>query len=428
MIMNARHDSGEALWVPAAEAGDGYQRRALIAEDDASERTRLRFMLESLGFEVAAAANGEDALAQLQEGYRPGLIVSDWQMPGMNGLALCENVRRREEARDAYFILVTAQTSPSAIEEGLEAGADDFLSKPYRSQELRARVKAGRREFVRRFASQAHNDWLTNQLAIRKASARRVETDLQAAARLQQRQRPPRVGLIGGLEVGHFAASAGSLAGDAFGCVQITPRATAFYMLDVVGHGVPAAMNSFALARVLSSPRSRQDLFCRHGRTRPPAEVVAMLNERFPGEEECDQYFTMVYGTLDTVTGRGLLCQAGHPHPLVLGRDGEVTPIGDGGFPVGVLESPVFEDTEFVLSDGAKLALFSDGVSDVLNVTGQRFGQRRLVNMLGSVGSDDVGTAVGRIEIELHRWRGQQAWEDDASLMLLARPAEGHSK
>lgn len=394
--------------------------QALVVEDDAAERIRLQFMLERLGFEVITAEDGADALTLLGTGYRPGLIVSDWQMPRMDGPSLCRRVRQETGSEHAYFILVTGRTCPSAIEDGLDAGADDFIGKPYRAGELRARVRAGRREIDRRVAAQDRSETLASMLADRSASERLLQTDLEAAARLQRRQRPPRHGFVGGIEVGHFSASAGSLAGDASGCVALSDHTVAFYLLDVVGHGVSAALNSFALARVLSSPQARAELFCRDGRVRSPGEVVGLLNERFPGDDECDQYFTMVYGTLDTASGRGVLCQAGHPYPIVLREGAALSEIGHGGYPVGMLPEVRFEDVDFTLDPGERLVVYSDGVSDVANEHGQRFGRARLRAALLSIPTDDVVTTLGGIEAQLNEWRGGRDWEDDASIMVLA--------
>lgn len=397
-------------------------RHALVVDDDRAERIRLQCLLERLGFDVAVADDGVAALRMLAGGFRPGVIVSDWQMPRMDGLDLCRRVRRLSGSRNAYFILVTARACPTSIEEGLEAGADDFISKPYRAEELRARVKAGRREIDRRVAFQTRNDRLMHRLADRNAAELLLRSELEAAARLQRRQLPPRVGRVGDIEVGHFAASAGLLAGDAFGWIELPGGTLAFYLLDVVGHGVSAALNSFALARALKSPRALQDLCRDDGRPRAPGEVVGMLNDRYPGGDECDQYFTMVYGTLETDTGRGVLCQAGHPHPVVVGADRGPTEIGCGGYPVGMLPDVRFDDAEFFLEPGERLVLYSDGVPDALDGRGQPFGRERLMALLAATGDRDLGASIDRIEATLTAWRAGAGWEDDASLMVVARP------
>ncbi|MGD8206445.1 MAG: SpoIIE family protein phosphatase [Thiohalocapsa sp.] len=408
----------------APHTGQAPPNRSLIVEDDAAERIRLQCMLERLGFEVFTAENGADALALIEGGFSPGLIVSDWQMPQMDGPSLCRRIRQLSGSEQAYFILVTGRTCPSAIEDGLDAGADDFIGKPYRAGELRARVRAGQRELDRRVAARTRTEALANMLADRSASERLLQTDLEAAARLQRRQRPPRLGFVGGIEVGHFSVSAGSLAGDAFGCVALSDHTVGFYLLDVVGHGVSAALNSFALGRVLSSPQAAAELFSAGGRIRPPGEVVGLLNERFQGDDECDQYFTMVYGTIDTASGQGALCQAGHPYPIILRNGATLSEIGHGGYPVGMLPEVRFEDVVFTLGPGERLVIYSDGVPDVADERGQRFGPARLREALLAQPAADVATTLSRLETQLNEWRGSRAWEDDASIMVLARQPE----
>lgn len=428
MESDARLDTTDPAFPTAGWSASTSAAQALIVEDDAAERIRLQYMLERLDFEVVTAADGVDALSLIGRGLRPGLVVSDWRMPRMDGPSLCRQIRQVSGSEHAYFILVTGRTCPSAVEDGLEAGADDFISKPYRAGELLARVKAGRREIDRRVAARNRSESLASLLADRSASERVLQTDLEAAARLQRRHRPPRHGFVGGIEVGHFSASAGSLAGDAFGCVALDDHTVAFYVLDVVGHGVSAALNSFALARVLSSPQAPGELFRHEGRVRSPGEVVGLLNERFPSGDECDQYFTMVYGTIDSASGRGKLCQAGHPHPIVVPKNGALTEIGHGGYPVGMLPDVRFEDVEFTLAPDERLVVYSDGVPDAANEHGQPLGRASLREALVSTSAIDVVTTVERVETVLNAWRGSAAWEDDASLMVLAlRPGRAGS-
>ena len=97
-----------------------------------------------MGHEVTTAADGEEAWADLQVGHYP-VVISDWQMPGMDGPELCRRLRKRGDERYAYFILVTATGGKQRYLEGMEAGADDFITKPVDMEELRARLKVAER-------------------------------------------------------------------------------------------------------------------------------------------------------------------------------------------------------------------------------------------------------------------------------------------
>lgn len=118
--------------------------RILIVDDDAQARELLRFILEQEGYEVTAAQNGHEALALVRTGqFR--LVVSDWEMPGMDGVELCRCIRQRGFTNYVYFILLTSRDDTGDVVEGLDAGADDFLVKPVEPRELCVRLRSARR-------------------------------------------------------------------------------------------------------------------------------------------------------------------------------------------------------------------------------------------------------------------------------------------
>jgi Response regulators consisting of a CheY-like receiver domain and a winged-helix DNA-binding domain len=116
----------------------------LIIDDDSIIQTVLKKALQSQGYEVAIADDGETGLA-LAEKLRPALIVSDWVMPGLDGLEVCRRVKANPNLSTTFFILLTAQSAVEDRIQGLDTGADDFLAKPIEINELQARVRAGLR-------------------------------------------------------------------------------------------------------------------------------------------------------------------------------------------------------------------------------------------------------------------------------------------
>lgn len=117
--------------------------RVLIAEDDAVSRRVLETMLVKWGFEVVVAHDGKQAWEALQQLDAPQLAVLDWMMPEMDGIEVCRYVRGLERSRRMYIILLTAKGRKEDIVAGLQAGADDYLTKPFDKEELRARLNAG---------------------------------------------------------------------------------------------------------------------------------------------------------------------------------------------------------------------------------------------------------------------------------------------
>ncbi len=119
--------------------------RVLLAEDDAVSRMVAETLLARWGFEVAAVSDGDEAWRILQGLDAPNLIILDWMMPGVGGVELCRRVREGGHPSPAYIILLTARTSREDVVRGLESGADDYITKPFHSEELRARVRGGAR-------------------------------------------------------------------------------------------------------------------------------------------------------------------------------------------------------------------------------------------------------------------------------------------
>jgi class 3 adenylate cyclase/DNA-binding response OmpR family regulator len=117
--------------------------KILVAEDDAKMSRTLQVLLAQFGYEVAPARDGLEAWAMLQADAAPQLVLLDWMMPGMDGLELCRKLRQRQQEPYCYVVLLTARAQRTDIVQGLEAGADDFIVKPFRPDELKARLQTG---------------------------------------------------------------------------------------------------------------------------------------------------------------------------------------------------------------------------------------------------------------------------------------------
>jgi DNA-binding response OmpR family regulator len=115
----------------------------LIAEDDPVSRRILNATLANWGYDVSVTANGSEALAMLQREDAPSLAILDIMMPGMDGLEVCRKVRESQTTNPPYLILLTAMGTKENVVKGIEAGANDYLSKPFHRDELRVRVGVG---------------------------------------------------------------------------------------------------------------------------------------------------------------------------------------------------------------------------------------------------------------------------------------------
>ena len=119
--------------------------KILIAEDDPISRRLLQAALSKWGYDVVVTTNGREAWDALQQPDAPSLFILDWLMPEMDGVEICREARQIPALKSAYIILLTSRGAKEDIVQGLEAGADDYVTKPFDHGELRARVQVGTR-------------------------------------------------------------------------------------------------------------------------------------------------------------------------------------------------------------------------------------------------------------------------------------------
>lgn len=119
--------------------------KLLVAEDDLTSRSMLAAITQKWGYDVIATEDGEAAWQTLLKSDAPRLLLLDWEMPGINGLELCQRMRQQETNDPPYIILLTSRNETSDVVEGLEQGANDYIVKPFQTQELHARLQVGKR-------------------------------------------------------------------------------------------------------------------------------------------------------------------------------------------------------------------------------------------------------------------------------------------
>lgn len=397
-------------------------QHVLIVEDSPVYRRLLARMLAQWGYTVSEAENGIAALDILAN-QPVSLVISDWEMPEMDGLSLCREIRSRQFGHYVYVILLTAREAPDDLTLGFDAGADDFLSKPVEQSELRARLHAGARVLSLESTLAARNARLSEAL-------RQIEQDLEVAARIQQSVLPAHQQRHQDYFSDWIFLPSAWVSGDIFNVFPLDNH-LGFYCVDVSGHGVGAAMMSLAVARQFLHGRAvERFLFTADNEVASPAEVVRILNGRFCSDEvEIVSYFTMIYGVIDLATGEGRLCQAGHPTPFIVTPEGEARTVGNGGAPVGLMPDLCWTDVNFSLAAGERLCLFSDGITECENLVGEQFGQMRLQASLQAGAGLTLNELLPQFARHLVHWRSGDnkeplAMADDVSLLLIERTGE----
>ena len=361
-------------------------KRVLVVDDSAAQRRILAVQLLRWGYQVAEAASGEAALALCQTCTFDN-VLSDWMMPGMTGLDLCQAFRALPREGYGYFILLTSKSEKAEIANGLENGADDFLAKPVNSDELRARLRAGERIVGMQQELVEKNRLVGSTLDQLQKLFDSLDRDLIEAKKLQQSLIRDRNLDFGTAKASLLMQPSGHVGGDLVGSFIIDDRRIAVYSVDVSGHGVASAMMTARLAGLLSggSPDQNIALTINSDGSRdafPPHEVAFRLNRMMIEDMQVEQYFTMAYAEVDLINGQVQLVQAGHPHPMLMRRGGGISPLGEGGLPIGLIPGATYQTISTVLLPGDRLFLVSDGVTECPDLDGTELGADGLAAIL----------------------------------------------
>jgi sigma-B regulation protein RsbU (phosphoserine phosphatase) len=379
-------------------------------------------MLHNQGHEVVEAADGELAWRIIEESD-VSFVVSDWMMPNLAGVDLCRRIRSAQFDRYIYVILCTSRGAKSDLIEGMDAGADDFLVKPLSPQELRVKVRAGERLLSLQQDLAEKNRDLSQINRQLQAAHQLVEEDLKAAAWMQQRLLPQQAQQISGVSCTWRLCPSGYIAGDIFNCFAMGREEIGFYLLDVCGHGVPAAMLSVTLSMMMTpdaasgSPLKRYDPETGESYVLSPQEAVRELNRRFHSID--DRYFTMVYGLYSVPTSTVRIAQAGHPGPALMRKGKRPEIIGTGGMPIGIWPEMEFDCMDLKVEAGDKILLYSDGLTECVNDAEEPFGESRLLALLDRHDTQSLEDLLDGLLAEHERWRGGSHLADDISLLAI---------
>lgn len=415
-----------------SHSSEAMEVTVLIVDDSKSYRHLMATMLTKWGFSVCEAEDGACALRLLEQ-QSVHIVISDWEMPVMDGVELCQAIRRSDFGHYIYVILVTARQSLDDLLTGMEAGADDFLSKPVNQSQLRARLHAAERVLLLENTLAARNEKISS-------AYRQIESDLQAAAKLQHSVLPAHNLSLAGFEADWMFLPSAYVSGDVLNYFSLDERHIAFFSVDVAGHGVSAAMLSLAVAREFMTGRISSQLLVSQnaaGESAPvaPHQVVAELNQRFClDNDQVFSYYTLIYGVIDSANGQGTLCQAGHPTPFIIRTGGELLAVGQGGMPVGLFPEAEYQDSHFTLGIGDRLYLYSDGIIECEDDRQQLYGEERLQQLLCQYRELPKHQVFERVENALNTWRSREAenqspqgtkplrpFADDISLMAIER-------
>lgn len=371
----------------------------LVIDDDTAVQELLRRTLKKQGYEVTVASNGEDGIAEAQK-LRPALIICDWIMPRLTGIDVCRRVKADPDLSTTQFFLLTSLGSIADRVKGLDAGADDFISKPIELNELQARVRAGLR---------LHQ--LSRDLKIAKQL---LEAELAEAAEYVQSLLPDP--MVEPVSIESKFIPSRQLGGDCFDYNWLDSNYLAIYLLDVAGHGLRAALPSVAVLNLLRSRALPNIDYYK------PSDVLRALNTTFQMSYQNDKYFTIWYGVYNRSDRKLVYASAGHPPAVLISQSptskAKVQQLRTPGMPVGMFPDARYLDNSCDVEDFSTLYIFSDGVYEINQPDGNIWGLDPFVDLLAAYN----GGTADQLELVLNytqKLNAKAVFDDDWSLLKI---------
>ena len=347
-------------------------KKILIVDDSLVNRKLLNVILKRQGYDLLEAKDGEEAV-KIVSREMPDLILLDIMMPKKDGYEVCAELQSDSRFVNIPIIFISARTETADKIRGLESGGVDYVTKPFDGGEVLARVRVQLkiRDLTQKLIM-ANKDLLEKQ--------KRIDEDLEAAAGIQQSLLPLELPDIESINVAWRFMPCQSVGGDIFNVIRLDEDHLGIYMIDVSGHGVPAAMVSVSVSQAM---QPRTGYLMRKAINPPPfyeivspAEVLNALDHEYP-IERFDKFFTISYLILNTKDGTLTYSNAAHPPPVLLHKDGTLELLKEGGTIIGMDGILPFEEGKKQMNMGDRLFVYTDGIVEYTNKEGAFYGEER---------------------------------------------------
>jgi sigma-B regulation protein RsbU (phosphoserine phosphatase) len=384
-------------------------RRLLLVEDSSTMRRMLAMKLQEAGYEVITANDGVQGLAKAREEPQPELILTDYEMPEMDGAGLCQAVKSDKDLRSIPIVMLTTLSEIEQKVAGLEAGADDYIVKPRSPDDFR--------ELFARIRAQLRTADLQKELDHRnrllEAAHKKLTFELELAQKVQLAlmPRPPKPRGVLRLAVRYRPAN--QLGGDVYDIYRLENNRLGILVADVSGHGVNSAMLS-GMVKALAAPLTIAVL--------EPGELLAGLDvateQYFPEGYFCTGFYLIA----DEETGLIRYAGVGHPPGIIVGPNGPRTlPSNPGMLGIGMVDGTA-GDTDR-LEPGESLVIYTDGLTDAMDPSDALFGEERLKTVLQSHYGADPGEILRQVDEALNQHTAPGRPADDINIIVLQHPA-----
>ncbi len=367
----------------------------LIVDDEPVNVQVLVNQLKLEGYNILTAENGMDAINIIQNRSVPDLVILDIMMPRMTGFNVCSIIRERFSLYQLPVLLLTAKNQIQDIVAGFEAGANDYLSKPFDKRELMARVDM----------------LLTLKEAVSKNN--RLESlhkELEIARRIQYSILPDKLPDLPGLDIQVAYKPMDLIGGDFYDYHYTDNRRIGILVADVSGHGIPASL----IASMVKIAFYMQALLYDQ-----PDKLLMNIHNTLYGK--CETHFvaaSYVYIDLDRM--KLLHSNAGHSPLIILKKNtGEIITIKSKGKILGVFPIVNCEVKEIDIESGDRVILFTDCVTETRNISGEYFGDERFYEYVKNNADKSAEIFTHGIETHLAQWSGNKGlFEDDLTVVV----------
>ena len=367
----------------------------LIVDDNPANVEIFGMRLSANNYEIITASDGEAGLAMAKE-HLPDLILLDIMMPKMDGIEVCRHLKADSSLPFMPIIMVTAKTDSKDVVAGLEAGADEYLTKPVNHAALVARVKSMLR-------IKLLHDTVIEQSA-------QLQGQLKTATKIQSLFWPDIPDLEGDSHIWAAAIPAAYVSGDLYDVIPLPDGSLLAYVADVSDKGVPAALVMAALStKIRSEARNQYEI---------DALLQTVNKSTYNLTSEEGFFATIVLTRYWPQSGKMQLAMGGHLQPLWI-SDTNIRNLPQiKGISLVVTQEAQYEKKEISLAPGESILLFTDGVIEAENEDNELFGNERLVGFL----KDSSGPPWGKALLDvISNWRGNANASDDLTILEIWR-------
>ncbi|HEY6375992.1 MAG TPA: SpoIIE family protein phosphatase [Edaphobacter sp.] len=374
----------------------------LLVDDEPANIQIVNSILKDI-YKTRIATSGAKALELANQDPAPDLILLDVMMPEMDGYEVCSRLKSANPTRDIPVIFLTGQTEIEDETKGFKVGAVDYIHKPFSPAVVQARVHT-------HLVLRGIREQLASQLQT-------IQCEMDTARQIQLSILPRAIPTIKGLDISARYLPMTSVAGDFYDFIPIDEKRIGILVADVSGHGMPAALISSMLKIALDGQTA-----C----ATDPARVLNGLNQSLCGKFQ-GHFVTAVYVVVDTERQSLLYAGAGHP-PLVLfdHSEGKTRDFLENGLFLGFFPEATYTAVEIPFKAGDWGVLYTDGILEMTDPSGEQFGLDRLKQFLQGNHDLSAGQFVDALLDELSRWSNLASGrEPEDDITLLAFHFEG---